>query len=415
MKITAFKVKGDSFLLEKRKNGRKVKILIDGGEERKFDKLIRSYLGKKKKLNLDLIVCTHLDSDHSIGLISLLRSKGVLKSCKEIWLPVLWADTIIKMLKNDSNYIKKLLNVIKSQSKSFDDLDEIMQEVEVNEEDDEPYLLSEIKDVPLLSFNNLTFIDFFIGMLESGDREVWDLLFFLTDNEFDSLMLTFKKLKRLTEIIYELKVRSIPIVWLDLKQKEYSEWENDNRLLIPLCHEVLVGYRKKVNYSSIFCLIPQPRLSEINRRSLVIASKESNGQLAIFSADSNFEHISQNQLNALVENNAENGIMVTVPHHGSHSSSDAILKINNSVIKHGKKKNVKWIRGNNPSSFTMSPHFFKLKGSRYCLNCFIWSSAGKKLATTSKKQKKRNQKKNYITLSINNSNKLRKCVCKSNP
>lgn len=412
MKITAFNVMGDSFLLEKSDNGRNVQILIDGGNCKGFDKLVKKYLRKNQKLSLDLMVCTHLDSDHSTGLISLLKNKEVLKKCNEIWLPVLWADAIIKMLRNDTNYIKKLLKVIKSQSNSFKNLDDVLQEVE-HVEDYQGYYLNEIKDLSLF-YNDFNHNELICRMIHR-DEEIFELFFSLTGAEHKKLISTMKKLTKLTQLIDVLNDRKIPIVWFDLKDKKYSEWEKDNRLLIPLCHEEIASYRRKVDYSSIYCLIPQPPLKEINKRSLVVASKESSSQLSIFSADSNFEHINQAQLDHLIMDHGVKGIIFTVPHHGSHSSSDAILKLNKSIKNTTYK--VKWIRGKNPSSFTLSPYYTNLIGSRYCLKCHIWNKRGKKEGDISPKLKGRRQKERekYITFTTNRISKVKKCVCHYKP
>jgi len=84
MKFTAVAVReGDCFLTEYLKDEKTFRILIDGGKyEEETTKLFNRLKLPNKHINL--IICTHYDSDHINGLIGLLNAGYTFD---EIWLP----------------------------------------------------------------------------------------------------------------------------------------------------------------------------------------------------------------------------------------------------------------------------------------------------------------------------------------
>ena len=92
-KFTAIPVgSGDSFLLEK--YGKK--IVVDGGRNKKY---LRNYLKCTANIdNIDVVVCTHNDIDHSRGILGLLDT-----SCRigigEVWLPASWSYQLPSLLR----------------------------------------------------------------------------------------------------------------------------------------------------------------------------------------------------------------------------------------------------------------------------------------------------------------------------
>lgn len=65
---------GDCFILESKSGNDSVNVLIDGGPYQTFEKHLKPTL-QKLPLNgkLDLVVLSHIDNDHIIGLIDLLE------------------------------------------------------------------------------------------------------------------------------------------------------------------------------------------------------------------------------------------------------------------------------------------------------------------------------------------------------
>ena len=84
---------GDCFMLEFAKNNNKSKyILIDGGTSGTFRDYLKKYLENQPGIELELVVVTHLDNDHIMGISKLLdqiHSQGYTRypiaKIKELW------------------------------------------------------------------------------------------------------------------------------------------------------------------------------------------------------------------------------------------------------------------------------------------------------------------------------------------
>jgi beta-lactamase superfamily II metal-dependent hydrolase len=75
---------GDCFILEPDQGKDKVRVLIDGGPYQTFEKHLKPALQKLRLGGkLDLLILSHIDNDHIIGLLDLFeeikteREKGV--------------------------------------------------------------------------------------------------------------------------------------------------------------------------------------------------------------------------------------------------------------------------------------------------------------------------------------------------
>ena len=65
---------GDCFILESNQGNKKVTVLIDGGPYQTFEKHLKPVL-RKLPLGgkLDLVILSHIDNDHIIGLLDLFN------------------------------------------------------------------------------------------------------------------------------------------------------------------------------------------------------------------------------------------------------------------------------------------------------------------------------------------------------
>ena len=83
---------GDCFILESKSGKDSVNVLIDGGHYQTFEKHLRPTLQKiPSNGKLDLMVLSHIDNDHIMGLLDLLAE---IKNQKEVRL--LLKHTIIQ-------------------------------------------------------------------------------------------------------------------------------------------------------------------------------------------------------------------------------------------------------------------------------------------------------------------------------
>jgi len=80
---------GDAFYLDRGD----YTILVDGGKSRsKFPGMFHRVTDKD---SVDILVCTHNDSDHVNGVLGFLKSK---LNCKELWLPGRWLEVLPDLL-----------------------------------------------------------------------------------------------------------------------------------------------------------------------------------------------------------------------------------------------------------------------------------------------------------------------------
>ncbi|GGK72493.1 ComEC/Rec2 family competence protein [Rufibacter glacialis] len=78
---------GDAILVHLHKEGKDLVLVIDGGQERHYEQVVKPALSKLlqelNKIAPDIIVATHYDSDHIGGLIPLVQD--YLLGIKEVW------------------------------------------------------------------------------------------------------------------------------------------------------------------------------------------------------------------------------------------------------------------------------------------------------------------------------------------
>lgn len=427
--FTAFDViEGDAFLLEKDEK----KILVDGGKDSRnnfVEKFSRTRIEQ-----LDLIVCTHADADHTEGIINLLRS-SVKLTCKEIWIPAKWQRYIDRIkddrmkfildltqeIQSDSNvksHVELVENIertfeSKTKDKLFEDsatikgnfdsiaycreIKECMDYVETSPKQFETYLLSQLEPVKIIKgLNNMSIID---GKLVLHLHDTYEL----TDSQFDDFRAALEKYGKLEALLDEVIKKKIKISWLELVEdpmtKEYFDAYDEQGLLTPLCHRKVATYTRKGLSESLLEMLPK---HDPNKTSLVLASKETKkNPLIIFSSDSDFEKIE-------FVPSAEN-MLITVAHHGSESNKEAI----NKCINTSNGKNPIFIRGDS-YRIRMSKAFIKSVrslGKTYCTRCRRWNINSRGGTCSSDYQ--------LISLSYNSgwksvgNKKLTPCICEN--
>ncbi|MGU3557963.1 MBL fold metallo-hydrolase [Methylobacterium radiotolerans] len=126
--LLALPVKGESFLF--RRAGRAV--LIDGGyKEDRISYMLRRHAGDLKRL--DVVLCTHGDSDHAGGLPNLLDEWK--NRVDQLWLPGRWVDVIPDLARDPVKFLKKLIGELDDALK--DPTEEVLRAIH-DVDDDEP-------------------------------------------------------------------------------------------------------------------------------------------------------------------------------------------------------------------------------------------------------------------------------------
>lgn len=102
---------GDAFLLL-RETPSHAAILIDGGYASTFNEYILPDLEilSATKRDIDLVVCTHIDADHILGLIEFLKKNGHSESPKIIPIKHVWHNSIRNIYSMESNSLDSEVN-----------------------------------------------------------------------------------------------------------------------------------------------------------------------------------------------------------------------------------------------------------------------------------------------------------------
>lgn len=111
---------GDCFILESKQGKESTTILIDGGPYQTFEKHLKPTLQKLPLSGkLDLVVLSHIDNDHIIGLLDLLdeiksqREKGIKELVK---ISKLWHNSFNDLLQIDVEPEKVFRNIFQTQN-----------------------------------------------------------------------------------------------------------------------------------------------------------------------------------------------------------------------------------------------------------------------------------------------------------
>ena len=297
MKFTALPVKcGDSFLLEC--DGKR--ILVDGGKDSVH--IIQLLDNEQIPHNhIDLLICTHYDSDHINGIVGVLKSNKY--SFKEVWLPEILgsiANTYSKKHRDIFKYLEGLndLKEIKDFKNITDNLNE-----EIKDNTDDSY---ELIDNQFLS-----------SFLESyHHRYNFNNILYhhrhLDDNELFYKMST--NLFQIMKLINSSLNSGSYIRWLkfenNVTNKTYGyDMYAQNSIQTKITEFKPIEFFKALYY-----------VTKINKESLVFKFDNNECPNVLFTADSDFNFC--NNSISLSDNS-----VVTAPHHGSVSNDNVYSKI----------------------------------------------------------------------------------------
>jgi hypothetical protein len=332
---------GDAFYLEK--NGRR--ILFDGGRyEKVFPETFVHHVGQIKCI--DIMVCSHADADHVNGLIGLLESNIV--TTREVWLPGKWSNRIIDMSVNSTEFLYELAEDI----------------FKVDADD-----LGELESLPLSETMNSEFDEIQEGEVEAAleseclfDTELSPIVLSIPLRPFRNLYLfidafqTAKRIRKLAKAAYH---HGAQIKWFDYDEFQKTERPDggSKELLIPV--NSVESKPRKLKISAIHYLA----LSVANRQSLVFLAPETKaGPSVLFTADSDLRF----SINVPCPSES---IIVTSPHHGSESNSNAYTQIRNWMKSASFKGTEYWVRSDGNYKSRPGSSFKSLRADRRCTIC----------------------------------------------
>jgi len=272
---------GDCLLLTSETGKNSTTILVDGGPYQTFEKHLKPTLQKlPKNGKLDLVVLSHIDNDHIIGLVDLFgqikdeRGKGS----------------------------KELVKISKLWHNSFNDLLQI-------KEDPDTFFKNSFLSLNFGSEDEKKIMDKSIAsIIMTGFQQASDLssmaksLKVPVNSEFDKLILTsnIPKIIKLNDITFHILGPSEKN--LEKLRKQWMDWRNKKELHHKLVFDLFQILDKSVpNLSSIMLLV------------------ESNNKKILFTGDgSGDEVISALSKDSMLDNQGKFHVdILKVPHHGS--------------------------------------------------------------------------------------------------
>jgi hypothetical protein len=349
--------KGDAFFLEREG----AKILVDGGfATREFPRQFRRVT---KCSSLDVLVCSHNDTDHANGVLGYLEA-GL--HAEEVWLPGSWANRLQDLVFSPDGFLKELA---------------------VDIRDSEPTERTTMLE------------DLGNELFDSTQREaveahkggpiaaVWDRV----EEEWNDADFHFPGLWRLPCVSKDA-ARGLTIVPRHLLPgntrsrillEALDAGDKIRRIFLAACRlgstirwfefrssgspsRGLPGVLVPVNAVEIL-RVPKPRLSAldylalttVNRESLVFQAPISNDHPPVlFTADSDLK-FGQPIPNAP-------GMLVTAPHHGSEDNAYAYRRLSNPT---GPRPSLTWVRSDEETKKRPGKSYVSASGTKYCTAC----------------------------------------------
>lgn len=312
---------GDCFLLE----NEGTRILVDGG----VDEYEVVELLNKENIpgqHIDVLICTHYDSDHINGILGILKSKEF--TFKELWLPEIIGSIGYSISKNIIEVIEKIRNIDEINSEEFKPI-----ELPVNTDCDS-------YDVEQIRYNLLNEIN---EQFFKYNRFRWTLW-----EEHQRILIS--NLKNISTLLAKSYYSGSHIRWFKFQNNLFNTPINFD-LYAKNCKQVGLS---QYNPDQLLYALLKISLTKINKESLVFQYDKSKFPNVLFTADSDLSFCS-NQKIALTENS-----IVTAPHHGSSSNDKAYGYIS--------KNNIIFVRSDR--SQTKRPGLGYLsQQNRYCTVC----------------------------------------------
>lgn len=359
---------GDCFLAEYKKNDEIIKILIDGGKHK--EETIKLF--KKLKLpdkHINLIICTHYDSDHINGIIGLLEDGYTFD---EIWLPEILGSVAATIgSKGIREVVEEVNRISEEEYEKLMKFDECM--------------LTEFKS----DFNNSKEVETDIDIKFSSNLwidKMYEYVSFYYDYRYENMFHhsncmdcsnhnqcdkynymfpkhtiidTVTKTSMLMSLMIPKTHSGSKIVWLKNTNSLVSNKISTNIDVLALNSEE----SRRRPYISLHNLLKYIyALSKSNKFSLVFKFDLENYPNILFSADSDFNFLTLGENIQLKENS-----IVTAPHHGSPHNELAYDRITDGS-KVGNESLI-FVRSDRDCPSGRPCSRYKILSKKYCTKC----------------------------------------------
>lgn len=340
---------GDAFYL----NREDLSVLIDGGRSRiQFPAQFENIVNVKK---VDIVVCTHNDSDHANGILGFMDSH---LKCKEVWLPGSWTTRLNDLLMNPSRFVKELATEIENRRfddnvTTIEDLANSLSKEELNNlRNKRTDMEEQVTELDCLydSIEDINEINLF--RMAPNYLYTYFFPYFFDEQKFELFMDALNHADRIREIAILAYIKGATIRWFEFSSSQ-SSGGIQNKLEPVNSKEIFTIPRYKPT------VLDYLTLSAANKESLVFFSpSKDNMPGVLFSADSDF---SFNQSIPWC-----NEMIITTPHHGSEANKNVYDRFKNET---NYSIDVKWIRSDCKSKKRPGRSLLNVHGFKYCTLC----------------------------------------------
>lgn len=350
---------GDAFFIQRGA----FTALIDGGRSRLA--LPTMFKEKLKRDSVDVLVCTHNDADHAVGVLGFLES-GL--SCSEVWLPAMWRDRLDDLLTKPEAFLDELIRNVRELPQEHIESDERVRLDRLGDRFTDEYFKAydeqkntEEKGQPVESAtlhmendNGNTAPDWPRGLPHyrlMGPYPLWSLELNGDPQRWQLLHQALSAASRIRDIAIACAHRGVPIRWF--RHSLHQPRGGKSRLLVPInAFEVA---------RIILRRIPAFRwlaLSTANRLSLTFCSPPENDYPGVvFTADSDLKSSAPIPWCP--------NMIVTAPHHGSEANKAAYARFHRDIEG---EFDVIWVRSD--GNFKSRPGSSYLsERRRFCTLC----------------------------------------------
>jgi beta-lactamase superfamily II metal-dependent hydrolase len=272
---------GDCLLLTSGMGKNSTAILIDGGPYQTFDKHLKPTLQKlPKNGKLDLVILSHIDNDHIIGLVDLF---GQIKDEKEKGL-----KELVKISKLWHNSFNDLLQIDEDPNTFFKNS---FLSLNFGSEDEKKKMQNSITSIIMTGFQQASDLSSLAKSLKVP-----------INPEFDKLILTgnVPKIIKLNDITFHILGPSKKN--LEKLRKQWRDWRN----------------KKKIHHEHVFDLFQILDKSVPNLSGIILLA-ESNNKKILFTGDGSGDDVINALLkDSMLDNQGKCHVdILKLPHHGS--------------------------------------------------------------------------------------------------
>ena len=335
---------GDAFFMEKDDRS----LLIDGGNSvLTFPKQFVKVTGKT---HVDVMVCTHNDSDHARGILGFLKEELV---AKEVWLPASWMDRLSDLICNPKNFWKELVaDIEKLEANKVENL----------------YLLSKMylampikREGPLAEENVENLLKLFQQSHQSypsSALQSWKKYsnLWLLNKRYRLIIEAVKASNLIREIVLAAYRSGSLIRWYDyVGNYKYSNPSGGiSGFLVPVNAVEVTKIRRRRKSA-----LEYVALTTVNKHSLVFLSpKDDVSPGVLFTADSDLSFYQTIPWH--------DQMIITSPHHGSEANRKAYIRFNGDTRGNYK---VVWVRSDGRFSHRPGKSYLAINGDKYCTVC----------------------------------------------